>query len=73
MLVARRGPPNAIEFRGVPGSGKTTIARELVELLRDDGVTVRFSRDIMGDDLPLWRRTPQRMALVSRAMVVSPR
>jgi thymidylate kinase len=72
MLVARRGPPNAIEFLGLPGAGKTTIARELVGLLRDDGVTVRFSRDIMGDDLPLWRRTPQRMSLVSGALVREP-
>jgi hypothetical protein len=56
----------------LPGSGKTSIAHELVQLLRDDGVTVRSSRDIMGDDLPLWRRTPQRMSLVSGALVREP-
>jgi hypothetical protein len=72
MLVARREPLNTIEFLGLPGSGKTTIARELVHLLRNHEVTVCFSRDVMGDDLPLWRRTPQRVALVSRAMVSEP-
>jgi predicted kinase len=72
MLVARREPLNAIEFLGLPGSGKTTIARELVDLLRDQGVTVRFSREVMGDDLPLWRRTPQRLALVGNVIARGP-
>ncbi|HSD78037.1 MAG TPA: AAA family ATPase, partial [Solirubrobacteraceae bacterium] len=30
-------PPFVIEFVGTPGSGKTTLARALVELLRDEG------------------------------------
>ena len=59
----------AIEFLGLPGSGKTTIARELIGLLRERQAPVRFSGEIMGDGLPLLRRTLRRLALVTQGVV----
>ena len=59
----------AIEFLGLPGSGKTTIARELIALLREQRAPVRFSGEIMGDGLPFVRRTLRRLALVSQGVV----
>ena len=59
----------AVEFVGLPGSGKTTIARELIGLLREQRAPVRFSGDIMGDELPFLRRSLRRLALVSQAVV----
>lgn len=76
--AARAVPPaphrriTTIEFLGLPGSGKTTIARELLSLVRQDRGRVRFSRDIMGVDLPFAHRTVRRLALVARVFFRAP-
>src|SRR5687768_8541920 len=37
-LVAGIGRPLVVEFVGTPGSGKTTLSIELVELLKEHGI-----------------------------------
>ncbi|GAA4018934.1 hypothetical protein GCM10022280_18250 [Sphingomonas swuensis] len=68
----RRARIASIEFLGLPGAGKTTIARELRSLLRDRRGGVRYSREMMGDDLPLWRRSARRALLIAGAFLRRP-
>jgi hypothetical protein len=58
----------AVEFFGLPGSGKTTMARELIAMLREQA-PVQFSGDIMGDHLPFLPRTLRRLRLVIPALM----
>lgn len=62
-------PPviDTIEFFGLPASGKTRIARELLSLLREQIAPVRTSIEVMGDDRPFTFRIGRRAALVARA------
>lgn len=60
---------SAIEFFGLPGCGKTTIAREVVSILRERR-EVRFSRRIMGDDLSSIRRFARRFSFVVPALLI---
>lgn len=62
----------SIEFFGLPGCGKTTIARELLALLRENGLSASFSREIMGDGTAFGRRTLRRLALVAGQAPRSP-
>jgi glycosyltransferase involved in cell wall biosynthesis len=71
-LAAARRPITMIEFLGLPGSGKTAIARKLLALLREERAMVGFSRDKMGIDLPLLRRTLRRLAMVGRVFLTAP-
>jgi predicted kinase len=66
-------PITTIEFLGLPGSGKTTIAGKLLGLVREDRASVRFSRDDMGADLSFVPRSLRRLGLVTRAFCRSPR
>ena len=71
-FAAARRPITMIEFLGLPGSGKTAIARKLLALLREDRPMVSFSRDKMGVDLPLLHRSLRRLALVARVFLRAP-
>lgn len=71
-FAASRRPITTIEFLGLPGSGKTAIARKLLALMREDRPMVSFSRDTMGMDLPLLHRSLRRLALVARAFLRAP-
>jgi hypothetical protein len=71
-IAASRRPITTIEFLGLPGSGKTAIARKLLALMREDRPMVRFSRDTMGMDLPFLRRSLRRLALVTGAFLRAP-
>lgn len=64
----RRASIAAIEFFGLPGCGKTTIAREVVSILRERG-QVRFSGTVMGDDLPFVGRCWRRLSFVLPTLV----
>lgn len=54
-----------IEFFGLPGSGKTTVARELLRLLQEAGVSPSFSGDRMGDGAPMAWRMLRRLEMVA--------
>jgi thymidylate kinase len=71
-FAASRRPITMIEFIGLPGSGKTAIARKLLALLREDRPMVTFSRDKMGIDLPLMGRSLRRLALVLPVILRAP-
>ena len=60
----RVAPIRAVEFFGLPGSGKTTVARALIAQLRDQGYEVSFGGETMGDHLPMWRRSLRRFGLI---------
>jgi AAA domain len=58
--------PTSIEFFGLPGSGKTTLAREVMSILDRTGRPFSYSGNIMGDDLPLRQRSLHRLRLIVR-------
>lgn len=66
-------PITTIEFLGLPGCGKTTIARKLVGLLREQRARVRLRHEVMGVDLPFVHRSLRRLALITLAFVRAPR
>jgi glycosyltransferase involved in cell wall biosynthesis len=67
-----RRPITTIEFLGLPGSGKTTIARKLLGLMREQRAPVRFSRDSMGIELAFFRRSLRRLILVAQVFLRAP-
>ena len=64
---------SGIELFGLPGAGKTTLAREILKLLQRENRCFAFSGDVMGDDLPLRRRSLRRLGLVARELAWHPR
>jgi hypothetical protein len=60
-----RSPLRGIEFFGLPGSGKTTVAKELLRLLQEAGVNASFSGERMGDGAPMAWRMLRRLEMVA--------
>lgn len=60
-----QAPLRGIEFFGLPGSGKTTVAKELLGLLQEAGVSASFSGDRMGDGAPMAWRMLRRLEMVA--------
>ncbi len=61
MQASLRG----IEFFGLPGSGKTTVAKELLRLLQEAGVNASFSGERMSDGAPMAWRMLRRLEMVA--------
>ena len=55
-----------IEFFGLPGSGKTTVAKCLCALLRQSGRPVLASHELMPEDIPKVRQVFQRIMLIGQ-------
>lgn len=64
---------DTIEFFGVPGAGKTSVARELISLLGRDGLKVQFSGAIMNDDAGFAKRSFRRLILTTSELCRHPR
>jgi hypothetical protein len=58
--------PLRIEFFGLPGSGKTTVARMLHRELLEGGEAVLFSPALTRDDVAAIPRTAARLAMIGR-------
>lgn len=58
-----------IEFFGLPGAGKTAVARAVMVLLAEKGRPFAFSGDIMGDRSSLPRRSLRRLAMVAQFLL----
>lgn len=64
---------DTIEFFGVPGAGKTSVARELINLLRQEGLKTQFSGVIMNDDASFAKRSFRRLLLTTSELCRHPR
>ncbi len=60
--------PCVVEFFGLPGSGKTTVAGELFRLLKESHVEAEFRPEMFDDTLPAYRRHLLRLSLILRQM-----
>ena len=60
--------PRRIEFFGLPGSGKTTAARELHALLAHDAPALVFSPVPLRDDAAAARRIAAKAGLIAREL-----
>lgn len=65
-------PPTVVEFVGVPGVGKSTLAAGLVESLREDDVPVRTPVSDVNEVEPRSRRVPRKAAYVARYLLRRP-
>ena len=72
-----RGPRSqeidTIEFFGLPGAGKTSVARELIDLLGQEGLKTQFSGAIMNDDAGFAKRSFRRLILTTSELCRHPR
>lgn len=59
-------PIRIIELIGLPGTGKSTIARRLESILGTAGVTTRSRSIMLADDDPFIRRQQKRIKLIIR-------
>jgi hypothetical protein len=59
-------PIRIIELIGLPGTGKSTIARCLESILGTAGVTTRSRSIVLADDDPFVRRQQKRLQLIIR-------
>ncbi len=59
-------PIRIIELIGLPGTGKSTIARRLESILGTAGVTTRSRSIVLADDDPFMRRQQKRIQLIIR-------
>ncbi|WP_181164586.1 AAA family ATPase [Amaricoccus solimangrovi] len=67
-----RDPVPRLEFFGLPGSGKTTLARACWNLLEREEPPPVFAPRLTHDDWPGARRTPARLGLILRALPGAP-
>lgn len=68
MARSNRPPPMQVEFFGLPGSGKTTLARALMPLLAARDPATIFSPCVTRDELPGGRRALARVLLILRGL-----
>lgn len=61
-----------VELCGLPGAGKTTAAQALVRRLQEAGVRSEIVDGRVSAAVPVRRRVPRKLAMVSRAVAVSP-
>lgn len=59
-------PIRAIELAGLPGTGKSTVARCLESILRDSGVPIRSRPVVLADQSWFARRQQARLRLITR-------
>jgi hypothetical protein len=59
-------PIRAIELAGLPGTGKSTVARCLESILRDAGMPIRSRPVVLADQSWFMRRQQVRLQLIAR-------
>jgi thymidylate kinase len=62
-----------VELCGLPGCGKTTLARTAAELLRAEGRAAVVVDEVVSAATPTVLRLPRKIVMVGRAVAVAPR
>ena len=67
VTTASTGSPiRVIELAGLPGTGKSTVARCLESILRDSGMPIRSRPTVLADQSAFVRRQQARLHLIMR-------
>jgi thymidylate kinase len=69
----RRGRRLVVEFCGLPGCGKTTLARTVAEILRAEGREAVVVDEAVSAATPTLLRLPRKIVMVGRAVAAAPR
>jgi len=64
--------PSIVEFVGLSGAGKSTVAAQLVILLRSEGYTVSTRTELLGDLKSKWQRHLIRGRIILSEVVRAP-